>query len=241
MLTKARTLLQTSSVDLDSHVTESELRTQTRPDDIGSHVTKSEQRMQSCQEVQDRTLVEVRTRLTENNQLISAGNTLADRMSERLDWIRKLGSDLRSFMVRIIAGNLAIYQEVIAIRKSIGALHRPLNEDPFILEDALGRIAPVHLRFITSWDAFDAVMELRLKGLKGSVHVRKKQYILQEHATRREIDRTANWDSVFFPGQKVDMSLIFRKDTRVGETLLSSCPNCHSASDKATGTEVQWF
>ncbi|KAF2814381.1 uncharacterized protein BDZ99DRAFT_568011 [Mytilinidion resinicola] len=209
-------------------------------DHLDSQITASGHRIQSSLENQDEVLEEVRARLEDNDQLITAGNTLAGTMSERLEWIKNLGSDLKIFMTRLIAGNLAIFREVVAIRKSLTALHRPLSEDPFILEDALGRVAPVHLRFITSWEAFDAVLEIRFKGLKGYSQVRRKQFVIQEQSTRREIDRTSLWEGAFFSGQRVDMSLIFQSDTKEADNKkLVSCPNCHSISSQPTGEEVQ--
>lgn len=47
------------------------------------------------------------------------------------------------------------------------ALERSLIQEPFILEDAIGRITPVSLQFINSWDAFQAVLEVRFRGIQG--------------------------------------------------------------------------
>ncbi|KAF2500792.1 hypothetical protein BU16DRAFT_259008 [Lophium mytilinum] len=208
-------------------------------DTLDSRITASEHHIQSTLGLQDSVLIEIRTRLTENHQLISARNTLATRMSERLDWITRLGSDLKSFMCYLIAGNLAIYREVIAFKRMLTVLHRPLAEDPFLLEDALGRIAPVHLRFITSWEAFDAVLEIRFKDTKGYAQVQDRDYALQEQATRREIDRESNWDLAFFPGQKVDMALIFRKNGEAGDKTIAGCPNCYAINGSSTEENVQ--
>jgi hypothetical protein len=55
------------------------------------------------------------------------------------------------------------------------------------LEDAIGRIAPVHLQFVTSWDAFNAVLEIRFRDLQGFKKVKDKQYGLRNKATKRDV------------------------------------------------------
>lgn len=139
---------------------------------------------------QSSSLRTINDKLEENNQLISSGNGYITKLADRIDWFKGLAIDLKRYMTQIIAGNVAIYREVLAIRSSLTVqVSRSLCEDPFILEDAIGRIAPVHLRFIPSWEAFDAVMEIRFQGKQGLSKIRKKEYVLQENATKAEIGR----------------------------------------------------
>lgn len=49
--------------------------------------------------------------------------------------------------------NLLTYKAVISLQTSIPAqLERCWTQDPAILEDALGRVSPVHLEFLDSWE-----------------------------------------------------------------------------------------
>ena len=77
-------------------------------------MTDSEQRS----ETQDALIVEVRDRLKENNKLISIGNTVTTKIADtlRLDWFRKLGSELKSLMERIFT---AIYKAVVALQAGL--------------------------------------------------------------------------------------------------------------------------
>lgn len=110
----------------------------------------------------------IQERLEENKQLISKGNGLLTKFADRIDWVKGLAAEFKHYMHQIVAGNLDIYREVLAIRSSFTLqVDRPLCEDPFILEDVIGRIAPVHLRFITPWEAFDSVMEIRFQEKQG--------------------------------------------------------------------------
>ena len=49
--------------------------------------------------------------------------------------------------------NLLTYKAVISLQTSIPAqLERCWSQEPAILEDALGRVTPVHLEFLDSWE-----------------------------------------------------------------------------------------
>lgn len=187
-------------------------------------------------------LKEVHVRLEENKELISTGNSLAARMMDRLEWIQKLGSELKRFMSHVIAGNVAIYREVLALHSAfLKHVDRPLGEDPFILEDAIGRVAPVHLRFINSWKAFQAVMEIRFQGKQGLKKICRKEYVLQESATGREVDLSLEFDDAILPGQKITMSLVFKRDATDQSTqTMAHCPRCNMISEQPTNTDVLW-
>ncbi|KAF4636663.1 hypothetical protein G7Y89_g1430 [Cudoniella acicularis] len=190
-------------------------------------------------------IIEVRDRLEENNRLISAGNTIATKIAEklRLDWLQQLGSELKSLMERIFVINVATYKAVIAQASGFpSALERTLVQEPFLLEDAIGRISPVHMQFISSWEAFDAVLELRFHKLQGHKKVINKEYVIQEHATRREIRRDLPWEVSFLPGQRVDMSLIFEKQEKGStnnKSTQTTCPRCHTASTACQDSDIQ--
>jgi hypothetical protein len=192
-------------------------------------------------------IIEVRDRLAENSKLISAGNAVATNIADklRLDWFRQLGSELKSLMERIFAMNVATYKAVIAIQTGgfPSALERTLVQEPFVLEDAIGRISPVHMQFISSWAAFDAILELRFQKMQGHKKVLNKEYIIQEHNTRREIRRDLPWEASFLPGQRVDMSLIFEKqekETTQTTTAETSCPKCQTVSTVLQDSDIQW-
>lgn len=201
-------------------------------------MTYSEQRS----ETQDALIAEVRDRLKENNSLISVGNTVTTRIADtlRLNWFRKLGSELKSLMERIFTTNVAIYKAVVALQAGLPSyLERSIIQEPFILEDAIGRMSPVHMQFISSWEAFDAVLELRFRTVQGHKKVKNKEYIIQEHVTRREIRRNQPWEVSFLPGQRVDMSLVFESQEQK-ELQQTTCPRCQTASAELQDSDIQW-
>lgn len=210
-----------------------------------------QQQNRSNMDKQAAVLLSIQERLDNTNHLITAGNTVTSKIADalRLDWLRQLGSELKGFMRRIIAMNIATYHAVISIQTALpNHLERGLIEEPFILEDAIGRIAPVHLQFVTSWEAFNAVLQIRFRDLQGFKKVTEKQYGLQDKATGRDIEQTRLWERAFLPGQRVEMSFIFDSVGNEADCgKKSTCPGCQTTSANPTDIEIQcencrmWF
>jgi hypothetical protein len=210
--------------------------------DISSQLSDEHEKGQDAIRAQGQVLLQVQEQLKENNALLAAGNAVTNGIREalRLDWVMQLSSELRAFMHRIILINISTYRAVMAVQRTLSSgLERSLVQEPFILEDAIGRISPVHMQFINSWKAFHAVLSRRFEHLQGYNKVQRGEYILQEHTTRREISRSQRWEAAFLPGQRIDKSLIFNsknQDSSVG----TSCPSCKTNSDYSQDLEVLW-
>jgi len=175
--------------------------------------------------------------------MIASDSGLTTQLMERVNWIHKLGSELKRLVRTIVASNIAIYRELVSIRSIIATqVHRPLIEEPFVLEDAIGRFAPVHLRLINSWEIFQAVMERRFEGKKGYFKIKRKEYALQILSNGREIDMSLDFEDAFLPGQTVTMSLVFEHDL-VGTKpqILAQCPRCNKTSEAATDVDILWY
>jgi hypothetical protein len=149
--------------------------------------------------------------------------------------------DLRVIMQKVLETNMKIFQLILEMQK-IQQTQIPLQVDrqqPVYLEDAHGRIAPFHTEFINSLEAFQAVMEVRFRHVPGLRKVQENQYIIKESNSKRKLNLRAPWESVFLPGRKVVMSMIFQ----MPQTNTTSCPGCQStqgvSSDEFQG-EVQW-
>ena len=178
---------------------------------LDDHISGFQQQNATSLSKQDAVLVSIQGRIEDTNRLISDSTSVTSKIADalRLDWLRQLGAELKGYMRRIIAMNVATYHAVISIQTALPShLERGLIEEPFILEDAIGRVAPVHLQFVTSWDAFHSVLEIRFRDVQGFKKVQHKQYGLQEKATGRDIDQSRPWHKAFRPGQRIDMSFI---------------------------------
>ncbi|CAI6337902.1 unnamed protein product [Periconia digitata] len=213
---------------------------------LSIHVDKVDKRMSDIHKNNeahhtkaDATLASLLDRLEETNILFTFKNSMTSKIADalRLDWLHQLVSEWTSLLRRVIAMNIATYRAFLKIQSALSSCReRVLIEEPLTLEDAIGRITPIHLQFVRSWDAFNAVLEIRFRNMEGHTKVKKQQYKLQDKVTKRDILPGKSWDGVFFPGQRVEMSFIFDQD---GNRTESTCPSCQASSISPLTEEIQ--
>ncbi len=71
--------------------------------------------------------------------------------------------------------------------------------------------------------AFISVLKINFSKVgSGAEKIDRGEFAIQESSTKRQIDLHSDWETCFLPGQRVDMSMIFRR------TILdhSICPGC---------------
>ncbi|KAF2678413.1 hypothetical protein K458DRAFT_394952 [Lentithecium fluviatile CBS 122367] len=96
-----------------------------------------------------------------------------------------------------------------------------LLQQPVILHDAVGRISPFHLEFINSAKALKAVLKVRFQNV-GLRKIIANEYGLRDANKQTDIDLFRSWETVFLPGQHVEMSMWFADD----ELQQNRCPGC---------------
>ena len=110
---------------------------------------------------------------------------------------------------------------------------------PVILLDCFGKTAPFHLEFIDSFESFMAVMKVRFKqaGVKpsGVAKLENHEFSIQDTRRKKFVDVTRPWPTVFQPGQKVDMSMVFHRFA----CPPSTCPSCYG-KNAGGHEEVHW-
>jgi hypothetical protein len=112
---------------------------------LGDQISGFQQQNASGFNRQDLVLVSIQDRIEDTNRLISDNNSVTSKIADalRLDWLRQLGAELKGYLRRIIAMNIATYHAVISIQTALPSyLERGLIEEPFILEDAIGPSGP---------------------------------------------------------------------------------------------------
>jgi len=107
--------------------------------------------------------------------------------------------------------------------------------DPIIFTDAHGRVAPIHLELVNTWDIFEAVLAARFSGLPGRGKVERREYVLQERYLTTDIERSQPFESCFMPGRTVDMSVSFKR-----RGTGNACPKCSLETTVAMSTSTQW-
>jgi hypothetical protein len=102
-----------------------------------------------------------------------------------------------------------IRQEMIVLAKLQAAkVERPMAEEVFTLHDAVGREAPVPLRLIDCWEAFQAILTVRFQGRPGQKRVARGQYIVFDGILGKDIPKGSDWASSFLPERLIVMSII---------------------------------
>jgi hypothetical protein len=205
--------------------------------ELKSELNDAKRRNDNATLSHDSSLDAIKAGLENANRNIEAGNSVLGKLSEtvKLEWLRNLGRELMELMRSAMMINFATYRAVIRLQNTLPShLDRSLIEDPMILEDPIGRIAPVHLQFITSWDAFHSVLEIRFQNMPEYSILKQRRYELQAGGTGREIQLSCPWQHAFLPGQRVEMSFIFA-DRSSGNT----CPGCHTSSEHSVGADMR--
>jgi hypothetical protein len=179
-------------------------------------------------------------RVEENNDILKGNATLLDNIRGRLAWFMQLGLQLKAFMLRLMASQVYIFKELVTIRRAVQLnAMRSLDEEGFILSDAIGRTVRFPLRLIQSWVCFLTVIEFRFQGRKGFSKVQRREFILQDHLTRRAIHQTVEWDVAFQHNQQIEMSMVFWEPPD-SEDNEDHCPFCRRRIEYRVSNSTQW-
>jgi hypothetical protein len=186
---------------------------------------------------------ETRATVKNNNDLLNsqADLTLTICRTVAACATQQTSRELQSIMTKVLETNMKVYQIVLDMQKAIQT-QLPLQIDrqqPVYFEDAHGRLAPFHVEFINSLEAFQAVMEVRFRHVPGLKKFLRREYLLQEPGRKRKLNLQAPWELLFLPGRRVVMSMIFQTP----QTSTSSCPGCQTENDVSTNdlhSDVQW-
>ena len=136
-------------------------------------------------------------------------------------------------MLQVLKTNLQIYDMMLNLQENL--TRQIERERPVELLDACGRRCPVHLEFITSAEAFLAVLKIRFKDA-GLQKIVRGQFALENSRTKRSIDLQKPWSTCMLPGSKVDMSMIFSQVN----VLQSVCPSCHYQNADSHTRDLEW-
>jgi hypothetical protein len=119
--------------------------------------------------------------------------------------------DLGKAVGKLFEISMNAHQLILGIQSAIKhPLPIPIHrQQPVYFEDAHGRIAPLHLEFINSWEAFEAVLTVRFRNGPGLEKVQRREYILHDSQSKMGIDFETPWKGAFLPGQQVVMSMMF--------------------------------
>ncbi|KAL9091226.1 MAG: hypothetical protein Q9159_001521 [Coniocarpon cinnabarinum] len=126
---------------------------------------------------------------------------------------------------------LRIYTTVLSINENVLWLRSQtiLFGSSVTLIDPLGRRLPVNLQLINSWEAFDAVLEVRFRNLPGHRKIVNKEFALLNGSNHRDLDRSQAFEGSLVPGQQLLMDMMFDARAPSGYRQ-KECPSCGSSS-----------
>lgn len=136
-------------------------------------------------------------------------------------------------MVEVLRTNLQLYDMVLSLQANLP--QQIERQRPVLFLDACGYLSPVHLEFITSAEAFLAVLKVRFKDA-GLQKIERGQFALENAQTKRAVDLKRPWHLCMLPGQRIDMSMIFSESDVLGST----CPGCQRENTNAATEDVEW-
>jgi len=115
-----------------------------------------------------------------------------------------------------------------------------LRQQPVMFRDALDRVAPIHLEWINSREAFMAVLKVRFKDF-GLHKIQNGEFALQDTGSADDIDLSdisRPWDLIFVPGQQVDMSVTFKRRDQANSILCPACSQEHLG--QSSEVDITW-
>ena len=98
-------------------------------------------------------LMDIKSTLVESQKAMQATKSEVQTIRSGMDFMRNLGAEMLLFMKRIWTTNILTYNAIITLQSSLPQqLERSWTQEPVTLKDPLGRVTPVHLEFIESWE-----------------------------------------------------------------------------------------
>lgn len=113
------------------------------------------------------------------------------------------------------------------------------RQQPVYMIDAFNRESPFHLEFVRSAEALLAVLKVNFKesGCDPRM-IDRGEFVIEESGTHNIINITRSWETCFYPGQRVAMSMVFRMKEQT--TSKPSCPRCRTFQDGSKDEEITW-
>lgn len=177
-----------------------------------------------------------------NHQLLTVQSDLVVMLSNTLAGMPTgtQTNELQSVLQRVLESNQIIFSMVMQIQQLHSAISPQVDrQQPVLFEDAHGRRLPFHIEFINSFKVFQSVLEARFEDVPGLRKVKSLEYNMRDMATKKAIDLDKPWESVFRPGRRVHMSMVFQRP----ESSTTSCPGCLSdnpSSPDSEDSDILW-
>ena len=62
-------------------------------------------------------------------------------------------------------------------------------------------------------------------------------FAIQDSVTKKDVNLEMDWELCFSPGERVEMSMVFKRKAR----QTSDCPKCKADCDGSPEEDVEWY
>ena len=158
-------------------------------------------------------------------------------MSDHITNGLRQSTQLLEMTTHVLRTNVQVFQIVKQIQDIITRIPGQIDrQQPVFLIDALGRTSPFHLEFVRSPEALIAVLAANFEKYGAASKIQNREFAIEDSLTKQDVNFESDWDLCFFPGQRVEMSMIFEQQT----TPKTTCPRCKIACEGDSGKEIEW-
>ncbi|OBT46768.1 hypothetical protein VE00_02643 [Pseudogymnoascus sp. WSF 3629] len=117
------------------------------------------------------------------------------------------GKKLLVMTTKVMQTNIKVFQVVLDIQRIITTIPGQIDrQQPIYFIDALGRSSPFHLEF-----ALVSILKVNFNKVgHASDMIKRGEFVIQDSATKKDVNLGMEWDLCFSPGQRVEMSMVFK-------------------------------
>ena len=157
-------------------------------------------------------------------------------MSESITSGLQQSKQLLEMTTQVLRTNVQVFQVVLSLHNILTRIPGQVeHQQPVFLIDGLGRASPFHLELIRSAEAFVAVLEVNFRKFGADKKILNREFVIEDSTSKQDIDLEADWDLCFSPGQRVEMSMMFRQ-----LEISSTCPRCRVDCSSHEDREIEW-
>lgn len=99
-------------------------------EEVNKRMHETDRHLHDALEEQGGVLNAVGVRLSENRQILKSNTSLLTVVRDRMEWFKQLGMDLKRSIYNLMAGQFAIFRELVAMRTMVQQIAlRSLDED----------------------------------------------------------------------------------------------------------------
>jgi hypothetical protein len=139
-------------------------------------------------------------------------------------------------MTSILTATGHSYKVLLDVQSRVPREFKPCwIQEPVVLTDALGRVAPIHIELCNSWNVFDSVLAARFINQPGQDKVARKEVAFEDRLLGKDVDRSQPFVECFLPGRRIDMSMVFEQ-----KIPCTSCPKCGMRGDCVSERGNKW-